>query len=62
MTAIISDPDLLAADQTSLLTACVVCARAGLLPDKKEAALVVRNSTLKKGVRARRPDAQRNLD
>ena len=47
MTAIISDPDLLAADQTSLLTACVVCARAGLLPDKKEAALVVRNSKKK---------------
>ena len=47
MTAIVRDPDLMEADRTSLLTACVDCARAGLLPDKKEAALVVRNSKKK---------------
>ena len=47
MTAIVNDPDLLAADRTSLLTACVDCARAGLLPDAKEAAFVVRNTKKK---------------
>ena len=47
LTAIVRDPELLEADRTSLLTACVDCARAGLLPDKKEAALVV-HSTKKK--------------
>ena len=48
MTAITRDKDdLLDADRGSLLTACVDCARAGLLPDKKEAALVVHNSKKK---------------
>ena len=47
MTAITREPDLLEADRTSLLTACVDCARAGLLPDRKEAALVI-HSTKKK--------------
>ena len=47
MTAIVRDPDLMEADRTSLLTACVDCARAGLLPDKKEAVLVVRNNKKK---------------
>ena len=47
MTAVVRDPDLLEADRTSLLTACVDAARAGLLPDKRESALVV-HSTKKK--------------
>jgi recombination protein RecT len=39
-TAIIDNPDLLAADRASLFKACRHCAQEGLLPDGNEAALV----------------------
>lgn len=41
MMAIRQNPDILHADRPSLYDACLVLARRGLLPDKKEAALVV---------------------
>lgn len=41
MTAIAQSPDLRGADRPSLLTACVKCATDGLLPDGREAALVI---------------------
>lgn len=44
MTAVIEDPDLLLADQTTLMTSLVKCAKDGLIPDKKEAALVIFNT------------------
>lgn len=47
MTAIAQSPDLRAADRQSLLTACVKCATDGLVPDGREAALVIFNSKVK---------------
>lgn len=41
MTAVQDNPELLLADRTSLFSACMKCAQDGLLPDKREAALVV---------------------
>lgn len=41
MTAVNQDPDLLAADRRSFFNACLQCAQDGLVPDKREAALVV---------------------
>lgn len=41
MTAINKNHDLLSGDRQSLFTACVECAQDGLLPDSKEAALVI---------------------
>lgn len=41
MAAVKADPDLLRADRRSLLNACEKCAIDGLIPDKREAALVV---------------------
>lgn len=40
MTAIQDNPDLLLCDRRSLYSACMKCAQDGLLPDKREAALV----------------------
>lgn len=47
MTAAQSDPDLLRADRQSLLLACMKAAQDGLLPDKREAALVIFNTRQK---------------
>jgi recombination protein RecT len=41
LTAVQNDPALLDADRQSLLLACMKCAQDGLLPDKREAALVI---------------------
>lgn len=41
MTAVQDNPELLLADRTSFFSACMKCAQDGLLPDKREAALVV---------------------
>jgi recombination protein RecT len=41
ITAVQGDPELLAADRQSLFLACMKCAQDGLLPDKREAALVI---------------------
>lgn len=41
LTSIQSNPDLMRADRRSLFSACVKCAQDGLLPDGREAALVV---------------------
>jgi recombination protein RecT len=41
MTAVQADPDLLTADRQSLVLACMKAAQDGLLPDKREAALVI---------------------
>jgi recombination protein RecT len=41
LTAVQNDPQLLDADRSSLLLACMRCAQDGLLPDKREAALVI---------------------
>lgn len=43
-TAISMNPDLYGADRRSLFTSCVKCATDGLLPDGREAALVIFNS------------------
>jgi recombination protein RecT len=44
MTAISQNPDLYRADRRSLFTSCVKCATDGLVPDGREAALVIFNS------------------
>lgn len=44
MTALITQPDLLSADRQSLLVSCVKAATDGLLPDGRDAALVIFNS------------------
>lgn len=49
ITAVQSDPDLLKADRQSLLLACMKAAQDGLLPDKREAALVVFSTRVKQG-------------
>ena len=47
MTAAQSNPDLLRADRQSLFTAMMKCAQDGLLPDGREAALVIFNNRVK---------------
>lgn len=49
MTAIQSNPDLIEADRRSLFGACVKLAQDGLLPDGREAALVIFNTKAKGG-------------
>lgn len=49
LTAVQSDPDLLTGNRRSLLTACMKAAQDGLLPDKREAALVIFNNRVKDG-------------
>lgn len=44
LSAVTQSPDLLKADQRSLFNACVKCASDGLVPDGREAALVVFNT------------------
>lgn len=44
MTAAQANPDLLAADRQSLITSCMKAAQDGLLPDGREAALVIFNT------------------
>lgn len=46
--AVMSAPELLAADRVSLFEACLAAANDGLVPDKKEGALVVYNTKLPK--------------
>jgi recombination protein RecT len=43
-TAIIQNHDLIDADRATLLMACLKCAQDGLLPDGKEAALIIYNT------------------
>lgn len=49
MTAIQANPDLIDADRRSLFGACVRLAQDGLLPDGREAALVIFNSKSRSG-------------
>ena len=49
VTAANMTPDLLEADRRSLLGACVKCAADGLIPDGREAALVIFNTKKKDG-------------
>lgn len=49
LTAVQSDPDLLLADRQSLVLACMKAAQDGLLPDKREAALVIFTENKKVG-------------
>ncbi|WP_378952214.1 recombinase RecT [Mesorhizobium sp. ANAO-SY3R2] len=53
--AVMANPELLAADRLSLFEACLAAANDGLLPDKKQGALVVYNTKLPK-VDKRDPD------
>lgn len=47
MTAVITEPKLLGADRPSLMVSCLKAAQDGLLPDKRDAALVIFNSKVK---------------
>lgn len=47
MQAVMSAPDLLGADRVSLFEACLAAANDGLVPDKREGALVIYNSKVK---------------
>lgn len=49
ITAVQSDVELLKADRQSLLLACMKAAQDGLLPDKREAALVIFSTRVKEG-------------
>lgn len=49
MTVAQQNPDLLSADRRSLLGACIKCASDGLIPDGREAALVIFNTKSKDG-------------
>lgn len=46
LAAIANNPDVLEADRDSLYRACVQAARRGLLPDKREGALVIYNTNI----------------
>uniref|UniRef100_UPI003C770B2F recombinase RecT n=1 Tax=Roseomonas chloroacetimidivorans TaxID=1766656 RepID=UPI003C770B2F len=48
LTAANQNADLLAADRRSLLGACIKCASDGLIPDGREAALVIFNTKIKR--------------
>lgn len=45
--AVAATPDLLAADRRSLINSCIKCASDGLVPDGREAALVIYNTKVK---------------
>lgn len=47
MTVVQQQPDLLGADRRSLLGSCMKCAADGLIPDGREAALVIFNKKIK---------------
>lgn len=47
MTAVLSNPELLLADRQSLMVACMKAAQDALLPDGREAALVIYNTSIK---------------
>lgn len=47
--AVAATPDLLAADRRSLINSCIKCASDGLVPDGREAALVIYNTKVKDG-------------
>lgn len=47
--AVVADPGLLAADRVSLFEACLAAANDGLVPDKKEGALVIYKTKIKEG-------------
>lgn len=47
MTALITQPELLSADRQSLLVSCIKAATDGLLPDSRDAALVIFNAKVK---------------
>ena len=47
--AVMADPALLGADRVSLFEACLAAANDGLLPDKREGALVIYNTKVKEG-------------
>lgn len=49
MVAISKNPDLVVADRASLFTSCMECAADALLPNGKDAALVVFNTKVKRG-------------
>ena len=49
MTVVQQQPDLLVADRRSLLASCTKCAADGLVPDGREAALVIFNTKTKDG-------------
>lgn len=49
MVAISKNPDLVLADRASLFTSCMECAADALLPNGKDAALVVFNTKVKRG-------------
>jgi recombination protein RecT len=48
-TAVLNNPDLVAADQKSFFVACLQCAQRGLMPDGKESVLNVYNTNVAKG-------------
>jgi recombination protein RecT len=48
MTAVQQTPDLMIADRRSLFASCTKCATDGLLPDGREAALVIFNTKVKR--------------
>jgi recombination protein RecT len=48
MTVVQLQPDLIAADRRSLLASCMKCASDGLIPDGREAALVIFNTKVKR--------------
>lgn len=47
MTAVMNNPDLLRADRASLINSCIKAATDGLLPDSRDAALVIFNAKVK---------------
>src|SRR5690349_16891229 len=48
MTAVQNEPDLLTADRQSFMTACMRAAQDGLLPDKRDGAIVTFNTKVKR--------------
>lgn len=47
MTAVMNNPDLLRADRPSLINSCIKAATDGLMPDSRDAALVIFNAKVK---------------
>ena len=52
MTVVQQQPDLMVADRRTLLASCMKCAADGLIPDGREAALVIFNTKIKDGLAA----------
>lgn len=61
LTAVSQNPELIIADRRSLFNSCVMCAADGLVPDGREAALVIYNTKIRSANPADKPQYNKRV-